>query len=134
MGVEVALVVLGVLLATALLVLALYCSRQRTLSRRIGSFGCYLAGVPGRAQYAKGRLVWWRTLSLAPRPAEVWMRGDLVIEGSEPLGSEDGSGRPLMRARCRHGDRSLDLTMSAAAYSGLVSWLESAPRAAGRVV
>lgn len=133
MGGTITLIVVGLLVAVLLVVL-LYASRQRTLSRRIGSFGCFLSGTPGRAQYATGRLVWWRTLSLAPRPAEVWKRSELVVVRSEPLGFEDQSGRPLLRVRCRHGDVELELTMSAGAYSGLVSWLESAPRAVGRVV
>ena len=133
MGGTITLIVVG-LLVVALLVVLLYASRQRALSRRIGSFGCFLSGTPGRAQYATGRLVWWRTLSLAPRPAEVWMRSDLVVLASQPLGVEDQSGRPLLQVQCRHGDVELELTMSAGAYSGLVSWLESAPRAVGRVV
>lgn len=118
----------------------LYVSRQRTLSRRVASFACQLNSrehvsrvwQPGVAQYTRDRLLWWRTLSLSPRPARAWSRSLLVLEERRPLGQEDEDGRPLLLVHCRHGDEAFQLMMSAPAYAGLVSWLESGPRTVGR--
>lgn len=118
----------------------LYLSRQRTLSRRVASFACQLnAGEqvsrmwqPGIAQYTRDRLLWWRSLSLSPRPARAWSRSVLTVEDRVPLGQDDEEGRPLMLVHCRHGAEAFQLMMSAPAYAGLVSWLESGPRTPGR--
>lgn len=140
----VAVVALGVLLLAAVTVAGLYLSRQRTLSRRVGSFACAFRDAPGGepagsvtagiAQYATGRLIWWRTLSLAPRPARSWSRSDLVVLDRDPLAETDELGRPLLRVRCGHRGTTFDLTMSEPAFAGLVSWLEAGPRPVGRVV
>lgn len=123
-------------------VLALYVSRQRTLTHRVASFSCMLnAGEavsrmwqPGVAQYTKDRLVWWRTLSLAPRPARAWSRGELELLERVPLEQDDEEGRPLVLVHCRHGSDLFQLMLSAPAYAGLVSWLESGPRRVGRML
>lgn len=120
----------------------LYVSRQRTLTRRVASFACQLnAGPevrrmwqPGVAQYTRDRLLWWRTLSLSPRPARVWLRRRLTLVERVRLGQDDEDGRPLLLVHCRHGDEAFQLMLSAPAYAGLVSWLESAPRSLGRDV
>ena len=107
----------------------------------MASFGCMLnAGEavsrrwqPGVAQYTQGRLLWWRTLSLSPRPAFAWSRAELELVEREPLGQDDEEGRPLLLVHCRHGDDRFQLMVSAPAYAGLVSWLESGPRRVGRL-
>lgn len=133
-GVAVVLLVVGGLLA-------LYVSRQRTLTRRVASFACMLnAGEavsrmwqPGVAQYTQDRLLWWRTLSLSPRPARAWTRADLELVERVPVGQDDEEGRPLLLVHCRHGADAFQVMVSAPAYAGLVSWLESGPRRVGRV-
>lgn len=139
---EVAGWLLGLVLLLVLLVAALYHSRQRTLSQRVGSFTCALRpegaeggpGTPGIAQYTTGRLVWWRTLSLAPRPAHSWSRAELTLLERVGLDEVDDAGQRVLLVRCCHGAQAFELTMSEAACAGLVSWLESGPRPSGRVI
>lgn len=143
----IATVVLGVLLLAVVLVVFLYLSRQRTLSRRVGSFSCAMRPegdsaadhdgrpwTPGIAQYATGRLLWWRVVSLAPRPACTWSRSELTLVERIPVDAVDEHGQPLLLVRCRHGAEEFQLTMSAPACAGLVSWLEAGPRPVGRVI
>lgn len=117
-----------------------YLSRRSTLTRRVGSFVCTVradgSSVPptrGVAQYATGRLVWWRLRSLSPRPARSWSRRDLVLVERVRTGQDDGRGEELLRVRCEHRGEPFELTLPAGACSGLVSWLEAAPRDVGRV-
>lgn len=154
------LVGIGVLLLAVGVVVGLFLSRQRALSKRVGSFTCALrvepggaaggrlgpgggasvehpertaAGwTPGVAQYATGRLVWWRSLSLAPRPAHTWYRADLDVLERTRLEEVDESGQPLLRVLCRHRGDTFSLVLGSAAWAGLVSWLESGPRPVGR--
>lgn len=140
--------VLGALLLGAVVVAFLYLSRQRTLARRVGSFACAFradtgdgsdAGsgrhwAPGIAQYARGRLLWWRSHSLAPRPAHAWSRSELTLVERTQLDTVDEQGRPMLLVRCRHGAEHFQLTMSVPACAGLVSWLEAGPRPVGRVI
>ena len=135
------LVGIGLLLLAVVVVVGLFLSRQRTLSQRVGSFACGLrlegddppAGwTPGIAQYATGRLVWWRSLSLSPRPAHTWYRADLMVLERTPLDEVDESGQPLLQLRCLHRGETFSVTLGSAAWAGLVSWLESGPRPVGR--
>lgn len=142
MEVVAALLGLGAVLAVMIGVLVLYLSRQRALTRRVASFSCTLhdadtptnAWQPGIAQYGADRLLWWRTLSLAPRPARSWSRSELTLVERRPTGEADEEGRPLLLVLCRHGSERFELMMSAPACSGLVSWLEAGPRPVGRVI
>lgn len=132
---------LGALVLVAVTVVALFVSRQSTLSGRVGSFTCGLRAddvdgpwTNGIAQYATGRLVWWRVLSLAPRPARTWSRADLTLLERSGTDEVDHLGQQLVRVRCSHGDETFQLLMTAPACAGLVSWLESGPRPVGRVI
>jgi Protein of unknown function (DUF2550) len=120
-----------------LVVLALFVaagvSRLRTLSRRVGSFPCsarpagspHVAWTLGIAHYSVGRIEWWRCWSLSPRPARTWFRDRLEVTGRVPL---DQAGQPDQHlVRCRYEGTDFELSMSAGAYAGLASWLESAP-------
>lgn len=122
-------------LAAALALVGALATRQRRLIHRVGSFACswaagdaQLSGVPGIAQYGTGRLDWWRSVSLAPRPARSWTREGLEVVERRELSEADDRGRPLVRVSCRHAGERFTLTMSAPAYAGLVSWLEARPR------
>ncbi len=149
----VVVIVVGGLALVVGLVCAAWLSRLRSLTRRVGSFGCGLwtmLPVPGTgsravthhglglrtagiAHYGAGHLNWWRAFSLSPRPAQSWDRRQLEVLERQPLG--DPSRPDLVLVHCRHGAETLDLTMSAGAVSGLVSWLEAAPPVArSRVV
>lgn len=132
---------LGAVLLVVGGLLALYVSRQRTLTRRVASFVCMLntgptvrrVWQPGVAQYTRERLLWWRTLSLSPRPARSWSRTELELVERTPIGQDDEEGRPLLMVHCRHGADEFQVMISAPAYAGLVSWLESGPRRVGRL-
>ncbi|MDT0166968.1 DUF2550 domain-containing protein [Actinotalea sp. AC32] len=142
MDVLAALLGVGALLLVAATVVGLFLSRQSTLSGRVGSFSCGLraddgdegAWTSGIAQYATGRLVWWRVLSLAPRPARTWSRTELTLAERIATDEVDHHGQALVRVRCAHGDESFQLLMTEPACAGLVSWLESGPRPVGRVI
>ena len=131
----------GALLLAVVLVVVLFVSRQRTLSLRVGAFTCLVRPDPapdatwtaGTAQYGVDQLVWWRTLSLSPRPARSWSRSRLILLEREPLDETDDAGRPMLRVHCHHDQEAFQLRMSVPALAGLVSWLEAAPRS-GRVV
>lgn len=123
------------LLVAALLVAGLGFSRLRALSHHVGSFESRLrfttdsvTGGPWRSGfgvYRADRLVWWQSRSLSIRPTHEWLREQFSVTGRVPL---DNAGRPdLFLVQCRYGSESFDLTMSPDAYSGLASWLESAP-------
>nr|WP_297423316.1 DUF2550 family protein [uncultured Actinotalea sp.] len=137
-----ALIVLGALLLVVGVLLAMFWSRQSTLSRRVGSFSCGLrpdGGAEGSwstgiAHYTSSRLVWWRLLSLWPRPAASFSRAELTIVERVVLEELDERGQPLLLVRCVHGDDRFQALMSAPACAGLVSWLESGPRPVGRVI
>lgn len=131
------------LLLLAAVLAAAHVSRQSALSRRAGSFTCLLHGEPGGsadawssgwAQYCPDRLVWWRSLSFAPRPAQTWSRTDLRIVDRVLLAEHDDAGDQVLVVHCAHRGERFALRMSAPAAAGLVSWLESAPRPVGRVV
>lgn len=136
-----ALLGVGALLLVAVVPFGLYVSRQRTLSRRVGSFACHLRPetpdapwTAGIAQYGASRLSWWRTLSLAPRPGRSWSRATLTVLERVPTEHVDEAGHPQVLLRCAHEDERFELLMSAGACAGLVSWLESGPRPVGRVI
>jgi len=127
-------------LALALaLVVGLLISRQRALTRRVGSFVCAVraagagdeAWVDGVARYGASDLRWWRALSLAPRPARTWKRDSLEIIERTVLDEVDELGRPLVRAHLSAAGTSVEIKLSSAPYAGLVSWLEAGPRTVG---
>lgn len=127
---------IGVCLLLAVVGLfGLLASRLRTLSGRVGSFVCGTrperssdAWVAGIAQYGAGRLDWWRSWSLSPRPARSWRRTEFEVLGRAPL---SGPGRAsLYLVQCRHLDVDFELAMSPEAYAGLTSWIEAAPPSA----
>ena len=131
-----AVLVLGAVLCVAGGLGGLFLARQRTLARRVGSFSCALrepegAWRAGVAQFAVGRLIWWSSLSLSPRPARTWFRQDLALTDRHPLGECDDLGRPLLLVHCRHRTEEFVVVIPAVACTGLVSWLESVPRRLG---
>jgi len=127
---------IGALLGAAVLALvvvaALGASRLRVLSGRIGSFECGARTVEptrgpwsaGIAHYGAGRIDWWRSWSLAPRPACTLWRQDLEVLGRTPL---DPAAPGTLVVRCRYHGTELDLSMSPDALAGFTAWLEAAP-------
>ncbi len=121
-----------------------FVARIRSLSARVGSFSCALrrAARPaiwkqGIAHYCVDRIDWYRTASISFRPKHSWSRDDIDLVAREPITESDG-----LRVRefsqlvtCRCAEQEFELAMSNDAYSGLRSWVESAPPGRhGRVV
>ncbi|WP_372593039.1 DUF2550 family protein [Actinotalea sp.] len=133
------LIGVGALALVAALVIGLFLSRQRALTRRVGSFVCAVRPegaasgpwVEGVAQYGRAELRWWRSFSLAPRPRLVWPRDHLEILERTVLDEMDELGRPMIRARIRVGAVGYEIRLSSAPYAGMVSWVEAGPRTVG---
>jgi Protein of unknown function (DUF2550) len=122
--------VLGAVLLVFVVTAALGASRLRVLSGRVGSFVCAARPAAGSwsagiAHYGAGRIDWWRSWSLAPRPSRSWFRDELqVVQRASLARSGD---QDLVLVRCRYHGKEFDLTMSADACAGLTAWLEAAP-------
>jgi hypothetical protein len=124
---------LGAVVLVLVVIALLGASRLRTLSGRVGSFLCSArpaqppgaAWSAGIAHYGAGRIDWWRSWSLAPRPARSWRREDIEVTGRAPL---PGAADPdTVLVRCRYQGTDYELTMSGDAFAGLTAWLEAAP-------
>lgn len=83
----------------------------------------------GVLRFVGDRIEWSRVLSLAPRPAVVISRSDLVVLGRR-------TARPAEHMAVTVGGvvleltvagRSLEVALSAPAATGLLAWLEAAP-------
>lgn len=131
------LLVLAALLLLVIVVAALWLSRTRTLSHRLGSFSCSFARRPegpwarGVAQYGVRRLYWWRLASVLPRARYVWSRPRIAVVSRTQVPSPDGSQR-IVLVRCRVAGETtasteVYLQMSPEAYAGLTSWIEATP-------
>jgi len=130
------LLAVGTLLLVLAVLLLAYRRRLGTLTGRVGSFVCGLRPeqghgepVAGVAQYGVGRLDWWRSASLSPRPARTWSRRDLVLTSRV----EDVHRPGKVLVRCEHLGETFELSLSREACAGLVSWLEAAPIDTNRV-
>lgn len=122
-------VIIPVLLV-ALLVLVVLLLRIRALGRVVGSFECAWRAVDdqdwmsGMACYGVGRLDWYRTVSLLPRPARRWQRSQLRLGEYRQL---PGAARTTMEVRCRLDGEEFYLAMDGDALAGVTGWLESLP-------
>ena len=111
--------------------------RRRRLTGRLGTFDCSVRDPGGTrprwalgvARYEVDRLDWYRTFSISPRPSCSFARGALdVLDRREPVGHEVLAVQPgAIVVACRHDATQLELAMTADAYTGFASWLESAP-------
>lgn len=125
----------------ALLVLVVLCawgySRLRRLTKRAGTFDCAYRSTKDRTpeldkywanglcEYRSDRLVWWRLYSLKWEPSRTWLRQGFDLVGRSPLEAE---GLPdVYLVQCNYEGAPFELMMSAEAYHGLASWVESAP-------
>jgi Protein of unknown function (DUF2550) len=140
LALAVGLIALVLLIAlTAVVVL-----RRSLISRRGGIIECWLRHAPGEpwlqglAEYRRGQLYWHRSMSLRLRPHAAFDRSQLAVLDSRPATPAEhsalGSGlvvlrcQALVRHRGRPADqRVVELGMSRAAFTGLLSWLESSP-------
>jgi len=92
----------------------------------------------GVAEYQRDQLCWHRSVGLRLRPAACFPRAGLRIVRSRPPGAAEADrfgpevliaeceSRPERSARSRDVQR-IELAMSQAALTGLLSWLEASP-------
>lgn len=134
-------VVLGAVIAVLLLALGLLLTRRTVLSRSMGAFDCALrrhrGWVPGVARYTDDRLEWFRLLDLSWRPRwSVYRQGLSIVERRFPEErAEISPTTDWVLVRCLYresapqpsGSTTVELGMSEPAYTGLATWLESAP-------
>ncbi|SOD73317.1 uncharacterized protein DUF2550 [Jatrophihabitans sp. GAS493] len=132
------------LLALILVLLILVIARQRYMLRSAGGIAMAVARgsrwLYGVARYDGDELRWYRALGVGTRPSRIWRRDSLtVLDRRSPEPSEANALPPTaVVVRCsdgstaRYGSTSNELSIAFAdgAYTGFVSWLESArPRA-----
>jgi len=139
---ELALAVTLILVALALAAGTLIL-RQVLISRRGGVVECALRRSPaapwrhGLAEYQRGQLSWYRSLSFRLRPGVVFDRAELRILGTRTSTTAEAAslGPGVIVAECRTssaqagtgGQRTIELAMAEAAFTGLLAWLESSP-------
>ena len=85
--------------------------------------------MAGIARYADDRLDWFRLVDLSWRPHRSLTRAQLtIVDRRRPAGGDETVLSPdWVLVRCRHDQTMLDLGMSELAYTGLATWLQSAP-------
>jgi Protein of unknown function (DUF2550) len=139
---ELALAVTLILVALALAAGTLIL-RQVLISRRGGVVECALRRSPaapwrhGLAEYQRGQLSWYRSLSFRLRPGVVFDRAELRILGTRTstIAEAASLGPGVIIAECSTssaqaaagGRRTIELAMAEAAFTGLLAWLESSP-------
>lgn len=124
----------GCAAALVLIVILAILARQRFMLRAPGTIPvAFRARTPrwqyGVARFVAGELRWYRSLGLGTRPSRIVRRGDLtVLARRSPEPAEAGAlpARAVI-VECRDGAGDLSFAFSEGAYTGFVSWLESAP-------
>jgi hypothetical protein len=142
LGLAVTLILVALAAAAGALIL-----RQALISRRGGVVECALRRSPaapwrhGLAEYERGQLSWYRSLSFRLRPGVVFDRAELrILRTRPPTAAETASlGPGVIIAECASlagpaagaapaGQRPVELAMTDAALTGLLAWLESSPQ------
>ncbi len=126
--------VIAVCLAVlVLLALVAVLARQRFMLRAPGAVPVAVRTHSrwryGVARYAGNELRWYSSLGIGTRPNRTLNRGQVsVVSHRRPVDSEltalPGS---AVIVECRDGDTNAVLALGEGAYTGFVSWLESAP-------
>lgn len=142
MSTELAVAVTLILVALAVAAGALIL-RQVLISRRGGVVECALRRSPGAAwrhglaEYQRDQLSWYRSLSFRLRPGVVFDRAELRILRTRTSTTAEAAslGPGVIVAECctssarapTAGQRTIELAMAEAAFTGLLAWLESSP-------
>lgn len=132
-----ALDALGLLLLLAVLFLVGVVLRRQLIRRRGGTVDVSVrlrtrrrgsGWALGVGRYDGEQLLWYRLLSLAPRPRRAVSRHGLaVLRRRKPIGPEALNLMPgAVVVECQGQQGQVDLAMSDAAYPGFLSWLEAA--------
>ncbi|AYY15626.1 DUF2550 family protein [Actinobacteria bacterium YIM 96077] len=127
--------ILAVVVAASLVVLYL---RRRVLQReggfdmcmRVGSEHGWAGGwVFGIGRYRGEYLEWFRTFSFAPRPKRSFERSELVVSNRRTPDAEEDFELPAGHVvlSCAVGATSVEMSMTDAASTAFLAWLEAAP-------
>ena len=83
----------------------------------------------GVARYQGGELRFYRALGVGTRPTRVLRRGHVQVLGRRaPYDSERGSlPESVVVVECRTDGETVSFAIGESAFTGFVSWLESAP-------
>ena len=83
----------------------------------------------GIGRYRDGELRWYRALGIGTRPSRVLRRGEIEVVGRRRrLESERGSLPPTaVIVDCRLDGEIVSVAFGDSAFTGFLSWLESAP-------
>lgn len=133
-----ALDALGLLILLVVMFLGGVALRRQLLRRRGGTVDLSLrlkarrrgsGWTLGVGRYDGDSLLWYRLLSLAPRPRRAVPRHGLTVVGRRQPGGTEAlnlmSGAVVLE--CRTDGEPVHMAMSEAAYPGFLSWLEAAP-------
>lgn len=116
--------------------LAAVLARQRQMLRMAGAVPLAVQRgqrwLYGIGRYHGGELRWYRALGVGTSPSWVLRRGEIEVLGRRGrLPSERGSlPKGVVVVECRVGDETLAVAFGDGAFTGFVSWLESAAPAA----
>jgi hypothetical protein len=108
-------------------------ARQRYMLRSTGTLPLALQRghrwLYGVGRYQGGELRFYRALGVGTRPTRVLRRGHVQVLGRRaPYDSERGSLPPnVVVVECRTDEETLSFALGESAFTGFVSWLESAP-------
>jgi hypothetical protein len=108
-------------------------ARQRYMLRTMGAMPLAMQRgtrwLYGVARYQGGELRFYRALGVGTRPSRVLRRGQVEVLGRRaPYDSERGSLPPsVVVVECRTGGETVSFAIGESAFTGFVSWLESAP-------
>ncbi|MGY1642497.1 DUF2550 domain-containing protein [Geodermatophilus sp. SYSU D00703] len=127
-----ALIVLAVALVVGLVVAFLL--RRRFVLSGLGAVTMWLRPTGstrwsvGVAWYGGDALLWYRALSLSPRPQQRLCRAEFQVEGRRRATPEDVALPPdVVVLSCATAAGPRELAMDPATVTGFLSWVESAP-------
>ena len=108
-------------------------ARQRYMLRSTGAMPLAMQRgtrwLYGVARYQGGELRFYRALGVGTRPTRVLRRGQVEVLGRRaPYESERGSlPQSVVVVECRVEGETVSFALGESAFTGFVSWLESAP-------
>lgn len=108
-------------------------ARQRYMLRSTGALPLAMQRgtrwLYGIARYQGGELRFYRALGVGTRPTKVLRRGHVQVVGRRaPYDSERGSlPQSVVVVECSSDGESVSFAIGESAFTGFVSWLESAP-------
>jgi hypothetical protein len=132
-------VTVALLVAAGVLVIVLlvaFLLRRRFLLSGLGAVTMWLRseGSPrwslGVAWYGGDALLWYRALSLSPRPEHRLCRPGFRVEGRRHAARDDVAlPAEVVVLRCRTEEGPRELALEPTTLTGFLSWVESAPPA-----